>query len=130
MTPRPQPEEEPRTPAGMPKTADYLYAYSGMWDREPKWSCWVRVFEERTPDGRLGRKATWDRLSFYSWGPRRVWLSGQERIAFGVPHWEHLPDQEVEQLIGNAEMTARPPEMPVTNGRETYRNSKIENPTL
>ena len=54
--------------------------------------------EERTPEGRLGRKPTWDRLSFHSWAPRRVWLSGQERIAFGDPHWEHLPEHEVEAL--------------------------------
>jgi hypothetical protein len=52
--------------------------------------------EERTPEGRLGRKPTWDRLSFHSWAPRRVWLSGQERIAFGDSHWEHLPEHEVE----------------------------------
>jgi hypothetical protein len=26
--------------------------------------------EERTPQGRLGRKPTWDRLSFHSWAPR------------------------------------------------------------
>jgi hypothetical protein len=32
--------------------------------------------EERTPEGQLGRKATWDRLSFHSWAPRRVWHSG------------------------------------------------------
>jgi hypothetical protein len=50
---------------------------------------------ERT-QGRLGRKPTWDRLSFHSWALRRVWLSGQERIAFDDPHWEHLPEHEVE----------------------------------
>ena len=42
--------------------------------------------EERTPQGSMGRKATWDRLSFHSWVLRRVWLSGQERISFGDPH--------------------------------------------
>jgi hypothetical protein len=44
--PRPQPEEEPRTPRGMPKTADYLHQFRGMWDREPAAVCWVRVFAE------------------------------------------------------------------------------------
>jgi hypothetical protein len=68
--------------------------------------------EERTPEGRLGRKATWDRLSFYSWAPRRVWLSGQERIVFGEPHWEHLPEHEVAALLGREEMRALPPEVP------------------
>ena len=67
--------------------------------------------EERTPAGRLGRKPTWDRLSFHSWAPRRVWLSGQERIAFGDPHWEHLPEHEVEALIGREEMQALPPQL-------------------
>ena len=35
----------------MPKTADYLYAFRGTFDREPHGVCWVRVFEEagRTP---------------------------------------------------------------------------------
>ena len=42
--------------------------------------------EERTSEGRLGRKSTWDRLSFHSWAPQRIWLSGRERIAFGEPH--------------------------------------------
>jgi hypothetical protein len=62
--------------------------------------------EERTPEGRLGRKATWDRLIFHTWAPRRVWLSGQERLSFGDPHWEHLPEHEVEQLLGRDEMQA------------------------
>jgi hypothetical protein len=71
--------------------------------------------EEHTPDGRLGREATWDRLSFHSWAPRRVWLSGQERIAFGDPHWEHLPEREVEALLGREEMQALPPQVPTAN---------------
>jgi hypothetical protein len=70
--------------------------------------------EERTPQGRLGRKATWDRLSFHSWAPRRVWLSGQERISFGDPHWEHLPEHEVEALLGREEIKALPPSAPLT----------------
>jgi hypothetical protein len=71
--------------------------------------------EERTPSGRLGRKPTWDRLSFHAWAPRRVWLSGQERIAFGDPHWEHLPQHEVEALLGREEMQALPPQVPIAN---------------
>jgi hypothetical protein len=71
--------------------------------------------EERTPAGRLGRKPTWDQLSFHSWVPRRVWLSGQERIAFGDPHWEHLPEHEVEALLGRGEMQALPPPVPIAN---------------
>ena len=31
--------------------------------------------EERTPERRLGRKATWGRLPYHSWVPQRVWLS-------------------------------------------------------
>jgi hypothetical protein len=71
--------------------------------------------EERTPKGRLGHKPTWDRLSFHSWAPRRVWLSRQERIAFGDPHWEHLPEHEVEALLGRDEMQALPPQGPTAN---------------
>ena len=71
--------------------------------------------EERTPEVRLGRKATWDRLSFHSWAPQRVWLSGRERIAFGDPHWEHLPERDVETLIGRDGMHALPPPMPLMN---------------
>ena len=55
--------------------------------------------EKRTAELRLGRKATWHRLTFHSWAPRRVWLSGQERLSFGDSHWEHLPEHEVEQLL-------------------------------
>jgi hypothetical protein len=72
--------------------------------------------EERTPEGRLG-KATWDRLSFHSWAPRRVWLSGRERIAFGEPRWEHLPEHDVEALIGREEMRALPP-LPLADEEE------------
>ncbi len=170
LTPQPFSEDEPKPSPGMPKTADYLYAFRGTFDREPHGVCWVRVFEEagqtpvivmgeppqntstsvtnmaeylapeliqrhfpqrfeelppaiflehyveeRTPQGRLGRKPTWDRLSFHSWAPRRVWLSGQERIAFGDPHWEHLPEHEVEALLGREEMQALPPQVPIAN---------------
>jgi hypothetical protein len=158
------PDHEPDAPAGMLKTADYLYRFHGTFDREPYGVCWVRVFEEegrtpvivmsevpqnpstsvtnmaeylapeliqrhfphhfeeippaiflehyveeRTPEGRLGRKATWGRLSFHSWAPRRVWLSGQERIVFGEPRWEHMADDDVAALIGPDEMQALPP---------------------
>jgi hypothetical protein len=51
----------------------------------------AQYVEERTPEGRLSREANWNRLTFHSWAPRRVWLSGQERLSFGDPHWEHLP---------------------------------------
>jgi hypothetical protein len=66
--------------------------------------------EERTLERRLGRKATWDRLTFHSWASRRVWLSGQERIAFGEPQWEHVLENEVAALLGREEMRALPPE--------------------
>jgi hypothetical protein len=71
--------------------------------------------EECTPAGRLGRKATWDRLTFHSWAPRRVWLSGQERISFGDPHCEHLPEHEVEVLLGREEMQTLLPQVPIAN---------------
>jgi hypothetical protein len=164
LTPHEFAEEEQTTPAGMPKTDDYLHRFRGTWDLDPHGVCWVRVFEEdgqtpviviselprntstsvtnmaevlapelirrhfperfeelppaifiehyveeRTPEGCLGRKATWDRLSFSSWTPRRVWLSGQERLSFGEPQWAHLPASEVEALLGPAEMAATPP---------------------
>ena len=169
LTPRPFSEEGPEAPSGMPKTADYLHAFRGMWDREPEAVCWVRVFEEEgqtpvivmsehpanpstsvtnmaellaaeliqkhfpqrfdhTPPaillehyptefhrGRVARKPTWDRLSFHSWAPRRVWLGGQERLAFGEPEWRSLPEQEVEALIGQEEMRAIPPSIPQTD---------------
>ena len=68
--------------------------------------------EQQTPQGRLGRKATWDRLSFHSWAPRRSVLAGNVRLAYGEPHWEGLPEHEVEALIGRAEMRALPPDIP------------------
>jgi hypothetical protein len=68
--------------------------------------------EERTPDGRLGRKATWDRLWFEPWTPRRIWQSGQERLSFGELHWKRIPEQDVEALLSRDEMRALPPEVP------------------
>lgn len=70
--------------------------------------------EERTPHGRLGRKATWDRLSFHTWRPRRVSLSGHARLTFGEPVWEHLPESDVTALIGVEELQALPPPVPAT----------------
>ena len=72
---------------------------------------------ECTPAGQLSRKSTWDRLSFHSWAPPRVWLSGQERIAFGDPHWDHLPEHEVEALLGEEEMAAPAPQLPTDDQR-------------
>jgi hypothetical protein len=67
--------------------------------------------------GRVARKATWDRLSFHSWAPRRVWLGGRERLAFGEPHWESVPEREVEALIGREELQAAPPRIPPERGQ-------------
>ena len=162
-------EDEPASSRGMPKTADYLYAFRGTFDREPHGITWLWVsgeasqtpvivmgelpqntstsetsmaeylvpqliqrhfpqrfeelppviflehsVEERTPQGRLGRKTTWNQLSFHCWALRRVWLSGQERLSFGDPHWEHLPEHEVEALLGKAEMATIPPDRQIT----------------
>ncbi len=65
--------------------------------------------EERTPTGRLGRKASWDRIVFDSWMPRVTRLSGTSRLTFGVPDWEHLAEAEVIALIGAEEVAAQPP---------------------
>lgn len=48
----------------------------------------------------LGRHATWDRVTFTSWSPRKVWLGGRERLSLGSPSWHHLPGEDVEFLIG------------------------------
>jgi hypothetical protein len=64
---------------------------------------------EYSPHGRVARKPTWDRLTFHSWAPRRVWLGGQERLAFGEPEWRAMLEHEVEALLGRAEMQAMPP---------------------
>jgi hypothetical protein len=64
---------------------------------------------ERHPSGRTARQPTWDRLSFHSWAPRRVWLGGQERLAFGEPARRSVPEHEVAALLGRAEMLALPP---------------------
>ena len=167
LTPHPPPEDEAAAVRGMPKTADYLHAFRGMWDTAPDAICWVRVFAEagQTPvvvmsehphnpstsvtkmaellaaelirahfprrfdhnppaillehypaeytgEGRVSRKPTWDRLTFHSWAPRRVWLGGQERLAFGEPEWRSLPAHEVAALIGEDELHAPPPPLP------------------
>lgn len=57
--------------------------------------------EERDRRGRLGRKETWDRVSFASWSPRKIWLGDQERVSLGEPDWRPLPADEVERLIGH-----------------------------
>jgi hypothetical protein len=161
---QPYPYERPEG-EGIPKTADYLYEFRGMWARENADAiCWVRVFEEedQTPvivmaehprnestsvtnmaellaaeliqqhfpqrfdydppaillehyprelhaSGRTAMQPTWDRLSFRSWAPRRVWLGGQERLAFGEPHWTRVAEDDIAALIGRDEMQRLPP---------------------
>ncbi len=61
--------------------------------------------EERDKRGRLGHRATWDRVSFASWAPRKVWFGGQERLSLGEPEWRPLPVEEVAHLIGEDEAT-------------------------
>jgi hypothetical protein len=53
------------------------------------------------PRGRVREKATYDRVTFANWHPRKVWLHGQERLSLGEPEWHHLPDDEVRSLLGD-----------------------------
>src|SRR5918995_6930310 len=46
LSPQPFPEDELTPSPRMPKTADFLYAFRGTFDREPHEVCWVRVFED------------------------------------------------------------------------------------
>ena len=68
-------------------------------DEEP-----VTLIEHYEPlkDEKRGKqgKPTYDRVTFGSWAPRRIWLGGQERISLGEPEWKHMPDDEVRRLIG------------------------------
>ncbi len=59
---------------------------------------------ERTPRGTVGRKETWDQITFASWSPRKVWLGGRERIGLGEPTWRPMPREEVAGLIGAHEV--------------------------
>jgi hypothetical protein len=46
--------------------------------------------------------ATYDLVTFASWRPRRVRVSGGfERITLGEPDWRHLPPAEVRALLGD-----------------------------
>jgi hypothetical protein len=59
--------------------------------------------EEYDRRGRIGRHPTWDRISFGSWSPRKVWLGGRERISLGEPVWRPITIEEVAALIGEDE---------------------------
>jgi hypothetical protein len=88
--------------------------FSQRFDHEPPAILLEHYPTEYGPRGRVSRKPTWDRLSFHSWAPRRVWFGGQERLAFGEPEWRSLPEHEVEALLGRDEMQALPPQMRIT----------------
>ena len=60
--------------------------------------------EQRSPRGKILHEETWDRVSFASWRPRRVWYGGQERLSFGEPDWRHVPVDAVVALIGDDEL--------------------------
>ncbi len=78
-------------------------------DHEPPAILLEHYPTEYSPQGRVARKPTWDRLSFRSWAPRQGWLGGQERLAFGEPEWRSVPEHEVEALLGGDETRATPP---------------------
>ena len=61
--------------------------------------------EIRDPRGQIVHEETWDRVSFASWAPRKVWIGGQERLSFGAPEWRSMPPEEVTALIGEEEVT-------------------------
>lgn len=61
----------------------------------------VEHYEPSPPvDGRRRRDATYDRVAFDRWVPRRIWLHGQERLSLEGPDWRHLPAPEVRELLG------------------------------
>jgi hypothetical protein len=62
---------------------------------------------QRDARGRIVHQETWDRVSFASWAPRRVWIGGQERLSLGAPEWRPLPREAVLVLIGEEEVTGR-----------------------
>ena len=53
-----------------------------------------------TVNGKRRRDATYDRVVFERWVPRRIWLHGQARLSFETPDWRHLPDNEVREILG------------------------------
>jgi hypothetical protein len=57
-------------------------------------------------DRRSGKRGhpRFDRVTFASWAPRRIWLGGQARISLGEPTWEPAPLPEVAALIGAHEL--------------------------
>jgi hypothetical protein len=78
-------------------------------DHEPPAILLEHYPRELHSSGRTARQPTWDWLSFHSWAPRRVWLGGRERQAFGEPEWRSVPEHEGEALVNREEMGAQPP---------------------
>lgn len=64
----------------------------------------IILIEHHPPVVEIGgrrRPATYDRVVFRSWVPRRVWLGGQERRSLEGPDWRHLPPDEVRDFLGD-----------------------------
>jgi hypothetical protein len=57
-------------------------------------------------DRRSGKRGhpRFDRVTFASLAPRRIWLGSQARIGLGEPTWEPVPLPEVAALIGEHEL--------------------------
>ena len=49
---------------------------------------------------RVSDKFEYDRVTFGSWAPRRVFLGGVERIALGEPAWHPLTLETLTELVG------------------------------
>ncbi len=47
-------------------------------------------------------KPDFDRVTFSSWSPRRVFERGTERVKLGEPSWSPLSANELTALIGEA----------------------------
>jgi len=50
-----------------------------------------------------------DRVTFASWAPRRVYERGVERVKLGEPSWSPLSIEEVVALVGDASLVTDEP---------------------
>jgi hypothetical protein len=91
--------------------AEVLTRYFKERLEEPEPVIWIEHYPAPSRRGRVG-KPEYSRVHFSSWSPRietKFSAGGTiQRIKLGEPEWDDLPQEEVEQLVGQALDEGRP----------------------
>ncbi len=60
---------------------------------------WIERYPSK-PSARVGMFPEYARVRFQGWWPRQKYVAGRRRMKTGVPRWEWLTAEKVEEILG------------------------------